>query len=481
MSLNISKILFTTLFILKLISIYTLNYISLKLTSYSNDYISSLPQESFSVSDFLNYIISNKIYTSIKIGTPPQEIKTWIDPDEYSYFLFKDICVLSSKFDEKKSSTFKPITVNSRETFFYQEYRNAFYANETIILNTDINNKNKEISVNNFPFMFMTNPLNDSFFGERHNLKEEITNNSCATIGFRSTKNYRDNISKNFLTTLKQYNIIDSYVIFLIYDKERNEDFLILGGYPEEILPNNYSSKNTEKTYITLYNRFKPQFGLKFDEVISGNNESFYERNVAFHYNLGGILGIMEYEEYIKKNYFNFYLDNKICKFRILYKYTTYVCNKNNFTENDLKKFPPLKLKKSEINETFILDYTDLFLLKDDFYYFLIVFHETYKDMWDFGKPFLKKYFFAFNFDSKLIIYYKETNKTVDNPKTVYYFIIIVLCIILFIVCFLFGRRIYNNRRSGLIRARELEENYGYQGYVPPLNNGNNNNAFGNI
>ena len=479
----ISKILFTILFILKLISINSLNYISFKLTSYSNDYISSLPLNSFSLTDFLNYTISNKIYTSLKIGTPPQEIKTWIDPDEYSYYLFKDICVLSSKFDENQSTTFKPITVNSRNTFYYQEYTSAFYANETIILNTDINNKNKEISISNFPFMFMTNPLNDSFYSERHNLEEVITNNSCATIGFRPTTNYHDAISKNFLITLKQYNIIDSYVMFFIYDKRGNEDFLIFGRYPEEIFPEKYTTENTKKTYINLYNRFKSHFGLKFDEIISGNNESFYERNVALHYNLGGILGTVEYENYIKENYFQFYFDNKICKIRYLYHYNAYVCNKNNFTKNDLKKFPSLKMKSSGLNETFYLDYDDLFLLKDDFYYFLIVFHETYNDMWEFGKPFLKKYFFAFNFDSKLILYYNEINKDINDfqiSNTKYYFIIIILGIIFSIVFFLLGKKIYNRRKKRL-NAEELEQNFSYQTYEPPLNDTNKNNVKGNI
>ena len=55
------------------------------------------------------------------------------------------------------------------------------------------------------------------------------------TNGFRHIANFQDKISKNFLTTLKEFDVMDDYILFIEYDKEGNEEYLILGGYPEEI------------------------------------------------------------------------------------------------------------------------------------------------------------------------------------------------------------------------------------------------------
>ena len=57
--------------------------------------------------------------------------------------------------------------------------------------------------------------------------------------------------------------------------------------------------------------------------------------------------------------------------------------------------------------------------------YFLIIFQE-YGNYWILGKPFLRKYQFVMNYDSKTIGFYKfqninyknDTNNTIDKNKT---------------------------------------------------------------
>ena len=212
-------------------SSYCSNYISMKINNLVNEQVNKIDDNLFSVEEFINHKIKNTLYSKISIGEPSQEIIILIDSEEYSYYLFKDICLLDSFFDENKSSTFQ--YNNNGKTFFYNGYGKTIYINETIILKSDIN-ENKEIKLNNFPIMFMKDPKNDDFFNQRKSIKD-ITGKTCMTIGFRHIANFQDKISKNFLTTLKEFDVIDDYILFIEYDKEGNEEYLILGGYPEEI------------------------------------------------------------------------------------------------------------------------------------------------------------------------------------------------------------------------------------------------------
>ena len=129
---------------------------------------------------------------------------------------------------------------------------------------------------------------------------KDITGKTCMTIGFRHIANFQDKISKNFLMVLKEFDVIDDYILFIEYDKKGNEQYLILGGYPEEIFKGNkkYELKNQKATHIKFYNRFKPQWGFKCDKIYSGK-EKIEKEEVAFHHNLGFIYGPYDYQENI--------------------------------------------------------------------------------------------------------------------------------------------------------------------------------------
>ena len=456
------------------------NYISLKIINL-NEHINKLEDNLFSVEEFIKQKLKNNIYSKISIGEPSQEIIILIDSDEYSYFLFKDICLLDSFFDENKSITFK---YNSNDnTFYYNGYGKTIYINETIKLKNDIND-NKEIKLNNFPIMFMKDPKNDEFFNQRNSIKD-ITGKTCMTIGFRHIPNFQDKISKNFLMILKELDVIDDYILFIDYDKKGNEKYLILGGYPEEIFKGNkkYEIKNQRVTNIKFYNRFKPQWGFKCDKIYSGN-EKVEKEEVAFHHNLGVIYGPYEYQNNIEKEFFNYYFNLKICKKHNNGKFIVYYCDKEKFTIEERQKFPELKFVKSELEESFNLTYNDLFYTKGNNVYFLIVFNYLYNEIWELGKPFLNKFSFAYNFDSKLILYYKniKANENFENNSQItnfnsnkkYIFLIIFLSALLGFICFIFGKILYNKQRKNLIKAKELEKNFSYQTYISKGINKNN-------
>ena len=441
----------------------------MKILNYNNEQINKIEDNYYTVEDFKKTKIENRIYTKIKIGEPPQEVITWIDSEEYSYFIFKDLCIINSDFNENKSSSFEP---NYDKLFFYNGYGQTIYINETLTLNNDIKNNNKEITIKKFPIMFMKDPKNDEYYKQRFSL-DDITDKTCATIGFRYIANYRDLISKNFLLVLKDKDIIDDYTVVFEYNKNGDENYIIFGGYPDEIYLNKkFSLENQKTTNIKLYNRFKPQWGFACDKILSGK-EKLDKVDVSFHHNLGVIYGPKYYRDRIESNFFNKYFDKKICNKKVDEQFTVFYCDKDKFTLDEMKKFPEIKFFKNDLEEIFNLTYIDLFYNKGNNIYFLIVFNHLYDEIWELGKPFLSKFSFAYNFDSKIIWYYKdiengnEENKdkikireVKDNKSIIYR--ILFLSIFFGFIFFFIGRILYNRRKSKLI-AKELEQNFSSQ------------------
>ena len=124
--LNINNIIFIW-FILQnflFFSIYN-KYAYFELINYTEKKLSLIPDNKFTYKDFINIIIDNIIYTKISIGEPKQNLIALINSEEYSYFIFKDICTLNSYYNQNISKAFN---YNDKEkTFFYNDYGKALY------------------------------------------------------------------------------------------------------------------------------------------------------------------------------------------------------------------------------------------------------------------------------------------------------------------------------------------------------------------
>ena len=126
---------------------------------------------------------------------------------------------------------------------------------------------------------------------------------------------------------------------------------------------------------------------------------------------------------------------------------------------------PKIEFYNKELNTTFVLDYHDLYMDKGNFSYFLVATYFDYDlGYWILGKPFMKKYLFLYNSDSKMIGFYKnsqfmnnEHNKI--DRYTISICINIFLALILIILIFAFYHYYIKRRR---IRANELEDKFNY-------------------
>ena len=166
-----------------------------------------------------------------------------------------------------------------------------------------------------------------------------------------------------------------------------------------------------------------------------------------------------EYLYEIKNHYFNNHLD--VCQInKVKYRYTVITCDKN-FIADD---FPTLYFENIGANYILELTYKDLFQIRGDKNYFLIIFDQYNVVPWRFGKIFMQKYLFNFDADNRVIGYYipiensnSTQNEVENNGDKNYYFIIWILLIILTGAgCLFLGAFLFKKSRKK--RANEMKD-----------------------
>ena len=101
--------------------------------------------------------------------------------------------------------------------------------------------------------------------------------------------------------------------------------------------------------------------------------ENISVTDVQININQYIILSPLIYFYKIKTYYFDYYIKEGICKINEGIEYKTISCEKSKkFGIDNLKKFPSLFMEHHEFNYTFEFTYEDLFLEKDNNYWFLV-------------------------------------------------------------------------------------------------------------
>ena len=394
-------------------------YIKLRFNKYSNYKEGT---------NYFDYLEKNDIFIILEIGTPPQEIPIFFDFESYPFYISN--LFLNGTYNENRSSTFK-YKGSKKESNFYGEIISQGYEVMDKIKLLDI--KNKNIEINDFNYILPTK-LN----------KNKDINFKTSIIGLKIQEAIY--LQKNgFIHQLKQNNIIDSYSWTIKYIND-NEGEIIIGGYPHEY-DNNYDEKDFKNTKAEI--RYSTiNWDLLFDSIISKNIE-MENRHVELDINLGFVRGINSYQKFLDEQFFNL---KKNCKKLNNTKYFYYTCD----GKEKISDFPTLTLNHKELNYTFELNYKDLFILKDNIYYCLIIFDNSNKMVnWRMGKPFFKKYQLSFESDRKLIVFYIRKKRI-----NILWIIIIFLIIVIIVLIILMIRKYLNMPRK--IRANELNDDFEY-------------------
>ena len=221
------------------------------------------------------------------------------------------------------------------------------------------------------------------------------------------------------------------------YSKESNinkNSFLIVGEPPQIIYPNIFKMENykeinnykVENEYLNFFSKVSHYISWS----IEINKISFNNRNINNNSYIGVfyldyipfLLPIKLFNAYID-TYLMTYINNNVCykKGRPLSrKYTHSVdkdksqififvyCEKNNI--QNISKFynsmPVLKFRNELLNKTFEFSSQELFVEENDGIYLMLIPDMFNKMKITFGKIFMEKYHFTFNYDSNKIGFY---------------------------------------------------------------------------
>ena len=449
--------------------------------------------------NFLQNFLFNIFSAKIEVGTPSQIIEAQISSQNFGIQLKEGIC-FSSQYYNKKYSTSLIEKSHCENTNIFNLYK-EISINETISFKT--NENNNILKIRNLSMLYIKAfseqeknivkkygrkiELYDDFFdffNPKNNLLEiNKDGKACLLIGMRLSSSYNCLPNSNFISLLKDNNIIkdSNWAIKFYNDNEKKNEFdgeFIIGSFLHE-----YSSKDYNINQLSISNvlnnkyyqdwelQFKSIYFLKqnpssFQEINDIDNNGNYndniisvDNNVNIEFDIGTklILGTKKYHNNINEYFF---VKNKDkCNYEIMEKkYGIFICNKNL----DINDFPTLYFYNHIYNYTFQMNYTNLFMDIENKKYFLIVFDETKPDVWTFGTLFLKQYSFVFNTNEKTIGFYNtEINNGNYASKFLIYLLYIFLVLITGIAGFFIGKKVYYKVRGKKIY--ELNDGFIYK------------------
>ena len=218
------------------------------------------------------------------------------------------------------------------------------------------------------------------------------------------------------------------------------------------------------------------------DKEIKILEEKTEKNNLYVHLEVsyGLISGPYIYQNYIEENFFNKTDIASLCKKTIDYgnnlDYSVYICDTD--IKNKFNLFPDLKFYHKDFDYNFTFTYKDLFMLRNNQYYFKIIFLGSSFNSWRIGLPFFLKYQLVFNQDTKQIGFYNDNivNKEENNngSNSIYIWIILVIVIVALVVIavlatkYIFGKNI---RRK---KVNELDDGFDYEAHKEVKNENSN-------
>ena len=419
-------------------------------------------------SNYIKSLLQNQIYTELQIGTPKQTIYIAIST-ETAFFAIESYLINDTFYSDKRSASFK----NNTYIYYYetnQRMKKGYILNDTFYFKDSINNNNENKAYNNIMFNYITELSSGSSGLDNGFIDNNITLMS-GVIGLQITRAYEDRDYIFFIKSLKNIDAIDKIIWNINYIND-NEGYLVFGEYPHQYY-NNYKEKNMKKlNCITLNYEF--YWSFIFTDIKIGEKKMTLYRNGDYAPQVGVIIGTSEYKDLMSfyfqsKDRNNKCLLNKIEFKKLIYSY--YECDK----DVNIDDFEPIIFIHRELNYNFTLDKNDLFIEHNDKKYFLVVFRGTSNEQrWVLGKPFIKKYNFAFDHDNKVILFYENKNEPNEEEgnKIWLYILIVLLGIFVLGLGIFIGRKLFGKKKKK--KANEMEDNTNDE-YTASINPDNNN------
>ena len=414
--------------------------------------------------DIILSILDVTMYGLLEMGTPKQIIhipirlgsNTFFLPQKSSYYYNKNKDFIL--YNETNSTTFS--IVQSQDFYEGENFEEALYVNDVFYFGNERVTLDFYLSVS-------------YFFPQMGGLGLQLypsNNMNTAT----------PSIDKTFLRKLKLKGLINNYIWTIYYNNKYSDEYgntdgyILIGDYPhlsDDFIMEKDSNYSLNSIEAKIYNKIvETSFTMDNIHIYDGNENNIINEvdfgdeaiNIKLDYIFGGILAPEQFRIYLENKIFNNNFCYKETVDRIS-KNTFYYCQNNQNTIDKLKKsFPLIKFESKILNSSFIIDIDDLMLIKDNYIFFLLIFDERSNNDWILGIPFLKKYQFSVNQDSKRLSFYKKIeNIAIKKKKNYILVIIIVLLTILLLAIMTFGIIIFNKNKKKK-KKNELDDNFEY-------------------
>jgi len=370
----------------------------------------------------LNYFYKD-IIINLSVGTPSQPITLSLCLGEYNTFIVSKNCKNYNKgiYNELNSDSYE--SIGKPELFTFEIFSNGTLAKENINFENNI--------IENYQFINAME-IGDSCYDA---YCEVLTQPGILGFLIQPHANAEMDFSEyNFINQLKKKGLISRYDFYFDFGSN-DSGKIVIGSLPNETKPDSYND-----TKYSFFSVSKVDFSLDwafiFDEIYYGEQNIHFEikKLNILRVEFGFIKASSDMEDYVKKDFFEPLIKAKKCSRESTTELGTsiyyYYCEK----DIDLDKFKPYKFTINEFETNFTFTKEDLFLDIGDKYIFLMCFGGSPTIY--LGYPFLKKYQFIFNQDSKILAYFHKYIKPIEieikpKLKTVYIVIICVLSIVL--------------------------------------------------
>lgn len=378
--------------------------------------------DNISGKEFLEFS-TNKLVSSISVGSPPKELEFYITMEYNLFFIGKGYCEQDtiSSYVPESSQTFK----NSSFYFYpFDDLRNMTKGNDTCTMYNDYNlDKNISLNVLHLLYGSKVNLLNDIIYEDK----------VCGIMGMKFHIVYDSYYSEfypfSLFNSLKHNNLENytDWTIDFFNDEEKKkykgyDGYLILCASDNNYLKN-IKKINEEKIEYTVASSLSNAI-----EWIINMNEIFYyedenKTKLDFKFNrleinidLEYYFVTKEYFENMKKGFFKKYLDSGKCQVRKLkefYLRYQYIYCDPTF-KSEMNKFPTLSFLNTGFKYIFNITYKEAFKEVGNKILFLLFYDPWSPDIFKAGKNFMKKYQFLFRYESKTIGY---LNYDIDNEE----------------------------------------------------------------
>ena len=421
---------------------------------------------------YITNYLQNSLYTDIQSGTyksypEGKKIRIFLNLKKSIFIISNNkICPQSSFYNRNESSTYKNFSKYLSEDSFY--FYNDIEASST-----------QQCNYINFQYT-----------------EKDEGNNFCGDMGF-NLRSKVDDEKENILYNLKKNNYINNNFVSFYFNEKRDFDNydnlkgqIVLGELPHEYKKDKFHYEQLKLESVNLdsistYYNFifdKIYVGLKNKEVITLDTNT--EKNDLYAHlevSYGLISGPYKYQTYIEENFFNKTDIASLCKKTKDYgnslDYSVYICDDG--IKNKFNLFPDLAFYHKDFDYNFTFTYKDLFMLRNNQYYFKVIFLGSSYHNWRIGLPIFLKYQLVFNHDTKQIGFYNENikiNKEENNNGNNNIYILIILIVVIvavaigtaFVVKYIYGK---NSRRK---KANELDDGFDYEAHKDTKNGINN-------